>query len=566
MTKKSFLYGTATVALSCALLWPAAFPASAAPSPDPMGTHAIDVKRVAPQAQAILAEARADRSDPNFTARATAALQDARDGTTHIRMERTYQNIPVRGGDFILHLTAEGKDKGSRISALPAIGISIQPKTSAAQARTAAAGNGQNATGDPVLTVDATSASPRLVWDVTTAGFQADGQTPSRRHVFVDATTGAVLDAVETVSTVRSTAEAATGSSLRKAPGGVQTTAFGTGTFAGVGKSLYGGTVGLTTSSLNGKYLLEDTSRGSNYTGDMNNAKDSTRCQNTGSGCTVLSPMQDADNTWGDGTGADRASAAVDAQYGVAKTWDYFDLVHQRAGIWNTGKGSSNRVHYGVNYVNAYWDGSKMTYGDGDAVNYGPVTSLDVAGHEMSHGVTGATAKLVYSGESGGLNEATSDIFGTMVEFHANNATDPGDYFIGEQFDLKNNSGFRRMDNPSLEGRSVNCWSPTVGTMDVHYSSGVGNHFFYLLAEGSGSKVIGGKAHNSPTCDGSSVTGVGRDKAERIWYRALNVYMTSTTDYAGAKTATVTAAQDLYGAGSVEAQAVAAAWKAVAVN
>ena len=96
-----------------------------------------------------------------------------------------------------------------------------------------------------------------------------------------------------------------------------------------------------------------------------------------------------------------------------------------------------------------------MTYGDGDGTSYGPLVSLDVAGHEMSHGVTENTAGLTYSGESGGLNEATSDIFGTMVEFYANNANDPGDYLIGEQFDLKKHLGLRRMDNPASDGSSL---------------------------------------------------------------------------------------------------------------
>ena len=95
-----------------------------------------------------------------------------------------------------------------------------------------------------------------------------------------------------------------------------------------------------------------------------------------------------------------------------------------------------------------------MTYGDGDGADFGPLVSLDVAGHEMSHGVTEKTAGLTYSGESGGLNEATSDIFGTMVEFYANNPNDPGDYYIGEQFDLTHHSGFRRMDDPASDGVS----------------------------------------------------------------------------------------------------------------
>ena len=97
-----------------------------------------------------------------------------------------------------------------------------------------------------------------------------------------------------------------------------------------------------------------------------------------------------------------------------------------RDGIFGNGTGAPSRVHYGSNYVNAFWDGTKMTYGDGDGAQFGPLVSLDVAGHEMSHGVTENTANLTYSGESGGLNEATSDIFGTMVEFYAANAQRPG--------------------------------------------------------------------------------------------------------------------------------------------
>ena len=142
----------------------------------------------------------------------------------------------------------------------------------------------------------------------------------------------------------------------------------------------------------------------------------------------------------------------MDAQYGTNETWDYYKLVHGRNGIFGTGQGSFNRVHYGSGYVNAFWDGTKMTYGDGDGTSYGPLTSLDVAGHEMSHGVTENSANLTYSGESGGLNESTSDIFGTSVEFYAANANDPGDYLIGEEFDLAKHEGFRRMDKPSADG------------------------------------------------------------------------------------------------------------------
>ncbi len=120
----------------------------------------------------------------------------------------------------------------------------------------------------------------------------------------------------------------------------------------------------------------------------------------------------DPDDTWGDGTASNRQTAGVDAHYGAQLTWDYYKNVHGRNGIFNNGQGARSRVHYGNAYVNAFWDGTQMTYGDGSG-NTHPLTAIDVAGHEMSHGVTEATANLNYSGDAGGLNEATSDIFGT---------------------------------------------------------------------------------------------------------------------------------------------------------
>jgi Zn-dependent metalloprotease len=202
-----------------------------------------------------------------------------------------------------------------------------------------------------------------------------------------------------------------------------------------------------------------------------------------------------------------------------------------------------------------------MTYGDGDNSTFGPLVALDVTGHEMSHGVTSRTAGLDYSGESGGLNESTSDIFGTLVEFFAANAQDTPDYTIGEEIS-KTGQPLRWMDKPSKDGSSADCWSSDVGNLDVHYSSGVGNHFFYLLAVGSGASQYG----NSPTCNGSTVTGIGNAAAGKIWYRALTVYMTSSTDYHGARTASLSAAGDLYGAGSTQYDAVNAAWAGVGVS
>jgi Zn-dependent metalloprotease len=173
------------------------------------------------------------------------------------------------------------------------------------------------------------------------------------------------------------------------------------------------------------------------------------------------------------------------------------------------------------------------------------------------------TANLTYSGESGGLNEANSDIFGTSVEFYANNPNDPGDYLIGEEITLRKlatgdpgtGKYLRSMSNPKYDGRSPDFYTSSLGTLDVHYSSGVANNFFYLLSEGG-----------TNSTSGISVTGITRAKAERIWYRALTVYMTSGTNYASARVATLNAASDLYGATSAERNAVAATWTACGVN
>jgi Zn-dependent metalloprotease len=122
------------------------------------------------------------------------------------------------------------------------------------------------------------------------------------------------------------------------------------------------------------------------------------------------------------------------------------------------------------------------------------------------------------------------------------------------------------MDNPKADGYSVNCWSSTVGSRDVHYSSGVGNHAFYLLAEGTGTKRIGGRTHSSTTCQNTPMTGIGRNKAVQIWYRALTTYWLSTTGYHGAANGMVQAAVDLYGAGSPECLTTVQAWKGVRVT
>ncbi|MEW2614083.1 M4 family metallopeptidase [Streptomyces sp. NPDC047880] len=529
---------TGTTALLAAVLSPSAGAADL-----PARSGAIE------DAEAVLADrAAALGLTPAQEAKVRDVVVDE-DGTRHVRYDRTYHRLPVLGGDFVLHLNPDGTYRGTSRATKSALSLaSVTPKVSAPKAAGLAANLLRAAhlgetlkklTAKPRLVVDALHGAPKLAWQTDAVAHDELGN-PVGRTVLTDATTGARIDAWDSMESA-----------------------------SGEGKSLYGGTVPLETTASGSSYQLKDATRGGTYTGDAENKTD--RCLLTV--CLTRAPatlFTDADNQWGTGAAADRSTVAVDAQYGTDVTWDYYEKVHGRDGIGGDGKGSFNRVHYGKDYNNAFWDDNCfcMTYGDGDGKLMGPLVSLDVAGHEMSHGVTSKTAALTYSGESGGLNEATSDIFGTLVEFHAENAEDRGDWLIGEKV-VRSGLGreaLRFMDKPSKDGKSADCWNAKLGDLDVHYSSGVGNHFAYLLAEGSGAKTLNGVAYNSPTCDGSTVTGVGRAKLGKIWYRALTVYMTSSTDYADARTATLSAAKDLYGADSIEQKAVAAAWKAVAVS
>jgi Zn-dependent metalloprotease len=463
-------------------------------------------------------------------------VKDA-DGTVHTRYERTYDGLPVLGGDLVVHETEAGTVEGVTKATKAAIEVTDLtadvPKAAAEkQALKAAKAEGSTkseADKAPRKVIWAANGRPALAYETVVGGFQHDG-TPQELHVITDARTGEKLYEWEAIQT-------------------------------GTGHSQYNGTVTVGTTKSGSTFQLSDSTRGAHKTYNKARA--------TSSSAGTL--FTDADDVWGTGTASASSTdqnAAVDAHYGAQVTWDFYKNVLGRNGIKNNGVAAYSRVHYGNAYVNAFWSDSCfcMTYGDGEG-NVKPLTSLDVAGHEMTHGLTSNTAGLNYSGESGGLNEATSDILGTAVEFYAANAKDPGDYLIGEKVDIRGNgSPLRHMDKPSKDGNSADAWSSGLGSLDVHYSSGPANHFFYLLSEGSGAKTINGVSYNSPTSNGSTVTGIGRDKAVQIWYKALTTYFTSTTNYKAARTGTLSAASALYGSSSTEYKAVAAAWSAVNVS
>ncbi|MFV8188716.1 M4 family metallopeptidase [Streptomyces sp. AF1B] len=460
-------------------------------------------------------------------------VKDA-DGTLHTRYERTYDGLPVLGGDLIVDTAKSGATTHVIKATNAAIKVSdVTPDITRAAAekqavqRAKTLGSTRTAADSARKVIWAASGKPVLAYETVIGGLQDDG-TPNQLHVITDAATGKKLFEYQGVETA-----------------------------TGTGNTQYSGTVSLTTTQSGSTYTLNDGDRGGHKTYNLNHGT-------SGTG-TLFSQTS---NTWGNGTTSNAATAGADAHYGAQETWDFYKATFGRTGIKNNGVGAYSRVHYGNSYVNAFWDDSCfcMTYGDGSG-NQDPLTALDVAGHEMSHGVTSNTAGLNYTGESGGLNEATSDIFGTGVEFYANNASDKGDYLIGEKIDINGDgSPLRYMDQPSKDGASKDNWYSGLGGLDVHYSSGPANHFFYLLSEGSGAKVINGVSYNSPTADGLPVTGIGRDKALQIWYRALTTKFTSTTNYASARTGTLAAAGELYGTTSTEYKAVQDAWAGIAVG
>jgi len=258
-------------------------------------------------------------------------------------------------------------------------------------------------------------------------------------------------------------------------------------------------------------------------------------------------------------TGFDQA--ATDAHWGAEKTYDYFFNQHGRNSINNAGFKLLSFVHYQTNYQNAFWDGQRMTYGDGNGTSTKIFTALDVCGHEITHGLTSNTGNLIYSNESGAINESYSDIFGTSIENFARPTN--WNWKIGEDLIAATNGALRRMDNPNAYGDpdtygGQNYYTGTADNGGVHTNSGVNNYWYYLL-------VTGGSGTNDLS-NAFSVTGLGFTNASKIAFRALTVYFTPSTNYAAARLLTIQAAKDLFGACSNEVIQTTRAWYAVGVG
>jgi vibriolysin len=252
----------------------------------------------------------------------------------------------------------------------------------------------------------------------------------------------------------------------------------------------------------------------------------------------------------------------VNAAYdGTGDAYEAYKNFWNRDSYNNAGAALISSVHYSSNYCNAYWNGTQMVYGDGSSSQgCAPLArSVDVTAHELTHAVTENESGLVYSGESGGINESLSDIFGTFTEAWTDGgkngtlAISSDTWLLGEDVI---SGGLRYMCDPAKDGASKDYWTSSAGSVDVHYSSGIGNLNFCLLTKG-GTHPRGKSTINVP--------GIGMDKAIRIYYKAQTDILTSSSKYANLRTAMEQAATAL-GYDQATKDAVSCSWAAVGVG
>jgi Zn-dependent metalloprotease len=559
-------------------------PASAAPdsqAPDP-DLSALEPPGPEPPAAATVVPDLAARLDRlGLGEGAELALQEVAadpDGTRHVRLQQRYRGLRVWGGQIILHLGPAGAEgpatdalvRGIRLETRPNLGpaealaithqselpqgaytrppkaeLVVYPATALQRA-----GEGQNAR-DFAPRVTRT----HLAWHVH---LELENGAPETRHddFLVDAHTGAVLKRWSTLFTLRPAR-----ASRDRGRGLPATT---------VGRSQYSGEVRLGTLAADCGYVMSDPTRRFISTRDLGGGV-------FGRGALYVSRT----GQWGDGLNYDPTrgsrsqngqTAAVDAQYGLQTTWDFYRNILGRNGIDGKGRPAFNLVHYASGYDNAFWsdDCFCMTYGDGDI--YKTLTALDVVGHEVTHGLCHATADLDYDGESGGLNEANSDIFGVMVHLYGTVARGEGSelpdqgavWNIGADLATPTfPTPLRYLFKPSLDGFSPDAWTPDLDTLDVHLSSGPMNRAFYFLSQGASARPKD-DTHSKYLPRG--MTGIGNGKALRIWWRALSTYLTPRSRYLDARHATLRAAADLYGRTSPEVKAVRLAFHGINVD
>ena len=375
-------------------------------------------------------------------------------GDTTIRYQQLYQGIPVIGDDVILSYRSNGAFKyanGAIVKGIEQDVPSVNPFINEKMAMSAGQLSSIEGVADAkeqdkkdkktrlAIWVDP-QGKAHLVYEVS---YVVHGSKPSRPYMIIDAFSGEILYQYDNLQTANATG-----------PGGNQKT----------GKYFYGTDFGSLNVTQSGNSCV------------MNSPNVKTINLNNGTSGSSAYSFTCPENTYREINGA--FSPLNDAHY-------FGNVVYNMYNDWVGTPPLSfqlqMRVHYQNNYENAFWDGTAMTFGDG-ATTFYPLVSLDVSSHEVSHGFTEQNSGLVYSGKSGGLNEAFSDMAGEAAENYMNGTND---WLVGEQI-FKGNGALRYMDDPTKDGRSIGHQSDYSSGMDVHHSSGVFNKAFYLLANKSG--------------------------------------------------------------------------------
>ncbi|MFO7789790.1 MAG: M4 family metallopeptidase [Bacteroidales bacterium] len=350
-------------------------------------------------------------------------------------------------------------------------------------------------------------------------------QPYSRYYVYVDAENGQILHKQTRIHTADEEGTAVTG---------------------------YSGTRTITADSYSGHYRLRESGRG--------NGIATYNCQNTSDYSSAVD-FTDDDNYW-DNANEQLDQYATDAHFATEQTYDYFFEVHGRNSIDDNGHELNSYVHFNLidygydNNVNAFWNGSEMTYGDGNE-NITPLTTVDITAHEITHGLTTFSCNLVYQDESGALNEAFSDIFGATVEFYAVPAY--SDWTIGEDI----GATFRSLADPNAYNNpdtyQGNYWvTDDSDNGGVHTNMAALCYWYYMLCEGDSGTNDNGDSYN--------ISPIGMGAAADIAFRMQTVYLTSTSEYVDARFYGILSAIDYHGECSDEVGSVTDAFYAIGVG
>lgn len=442
-------------------------------------------------------------------------------GLTTVKLEQQYNNTPIWGADLNVNIDEKGVVKSvignvldikGKLITTPGYGVSKQEAIDIAM---------KDLGIEPELLEEAMPEiviynSDTVPCYVYKFEFVYDSPTPGRWIYFVNANTGSVMNKINLILTAQ--------------------------TEVGTGEDVLGNTRSFNTTQSGNQYYLIDSTRGNGIvTYDARS-----RYWLPGSYWT------DADNLYYESYD----KPAVSSQYYLGVTYDYFMSKFGRNSFDNNGAKIISSVHVGRSYNNAYWNGRQFAFGDGDGYVFYPLSgSLDVVAHEFTHAVTEHTANLIYQNESGALNEAISDIFGAAVEFHLN---ENPDWLLGEDITGPGlgRPSLRSLADPTSCGDPDHYSNIYTGTADnggVHTNSGVINKVAYLIGNGG-------------THYGVTVQGQGVAVMEDVFYRALTVYMTPSTNFSQARLACIQAATDLYGANSSQVQAVQNAFTACGIQ